>query len=290
MAIPAPILIDDGQGQVLALHDFGGTGPDILFCHATGLHGWVWQPTAYALRDRFHSWAVDLHGHGDSPLAPDDDFGWARFGEDVLRTTAAMGKPGLIGVGHSLGGAALVMAELGRPGTFSQLLMFEPGIQTLPVPLTSPYRAYQQKIVENTARRRPAFPSKAAALENFARKPPLSELQASALHAYVTHGLAEMADGGVALKCSPATEAGFYAAFCDHDIALLQTLRCPVALFKGMRTEPEQHSAVDALAHLLDAPIVALSDVGHLGPLQLPARFAAAVAQRIADTALQPQA
>lgn len=290
MQIPAPTLIDDGLGQVLALHDLGGAGREILFCHATGLHGWVWKPVADALSDTFHCWAVDLHGHGDSPMAPDDDYAWARFGEDVLRTTTAMGGSGLIGVGHSLGGAALIMAELERPGTFSQLLLFEPAIQTVPVSATSPVRAHQERVVANTARRRPAFASRAAALENFARKPPLSELQAGALHAYVTHGLAESADGGATLKCRPAVEAGIYARCYDHDFSRLHKLTCPVTLFKGMCTEPEQHAAVGALGDKLDAPVVALNDVGHLGPLQLPASFAATVAQRIADTALQPQA
>ena len=37
------------DGVTLALHEHGGSGRPTLFCHATGLHGAVWEPMSAAL-------------------------------------------------------------------------------------------------------------------------------------------------------------------------------------------------------------------------------------------------
>ena len=119
---------DGSDGAPVALHDLGGRGRTALFVHATGFHGHVWAPVAALLGDRLDAWAVDLRGHGDSPAAtrPTE---WAGFGRDVVTATRRLGRP-LLGVGHSLGAAALLMAELAEPGTFDELVLYEPALPT----------------------------------------------------------------------------------------------------------------------------------------------------------------
>jgi esterase len=67
-------LIPTRDGVRIAVHDFGGPGdPDaaaLLFCHANGFHGLVWEPTAALLTDRYRCLAVDLRGHGLSESPP----------------------------------------------------------------------------------------------------------------------------------------------------------------------------------------------------------------------------
>ena len=50
------------DGIDVAVHDLGGTGPVLLFAHATGFHGRVWQPLADRLGDMFHCIAIDFRG------------------------------------------------------------------------------------------------------------------------------------------------------------------------------------------------------------------------------------
>ena len=49
MAQPKRHVIASTDGVELAVHDHGGAGPTLVFCHATGLHGRVWDPVADAL-------------------------------------------------------------------------------------------------------------------------------------------------------------------------------------------------------------------------------------------------
>ena len=91
------------------------------------------------------------------------------------------------GVGHSMGGTALVMAELARPGTFRGLVLFEPIL--FPPDVNRPEGP--SPMIEAARRRRAVFASRDEAYENFAGKPPLDALTPEVLRAYVDHGFAD---------------------------------------------------------------------------------------------------
>src|SRR5687767_8481984 len=110
----------------VAVYDFGGHGPDLLLAHATGFHAHVWLPVVEHLRDRFRCVAVDERGHGDSPGGPDVDLGWRQSAHDLFPVIEAAALQRPFGVGHSAGGAQLLMAEQDAPGTFRALYCYEP--------------------------------------------------------------------------------------------------------------------------------------------------------------------
>lgn len=177
---PRPVQVPGPDGHSVALHDFGGEGPSLLFAHATGLHGWTWSIIAQHLAGQFHCWALDFRGHGESAVEANDDMHFEGFGRDVLAVVDAMGERNVFGVGHSLGGAALVLAELARPGIFAELFLYEPGLRPTSVPSESQV-AYQKSMVDAMKRRRSRFASREEALATYARKPPMSSFQAGAL-------------------------------------------------------------------------------------------------------------
>ena len=72
------------DGVSLAVHEHGGHGRPTLFCHATGLHGAVWEPLSAALDPELERWAVDFRGHGASVVPPDHPLPWSAFRDDVL--------------------------------------------------------------------------------------------------------------------------------------------------------------------------------------------------------------
>ena len=110
--MPLPVTVPSTDGVVLPILDLGGRGPLLLCSHATGFHGLVWRPMARTLADRWHSVAWDYRAHGDAAPPANDHFVWEGYGEDASAVAAALGPTGLVAVGHSMGGAALVMAEL----------------------------------------------------------------------------------------------------------------------------------------------------------------------------------
>jgi pimeloyl-ACP methyl ester carboxylesterase len=280
---PEPVHVPGPDGHFVALHDFGGEGPPLLFAHATGMHGWTWSVVAQHLTDQFHCWALDFRGHGESAAKATDDLHFEGFGRDALVIADAIGERNIIGVGHSLGGAALVLAELARPGSFAELFLYEPGLRPNSLPSESQL-AYQKVMVDATKRRRSWFASREAALAGYASKPPMSSFQAGALAAYVDYGFTPCAgdEGGVELKCRPEVEARIVAMSFTHDaVARLSSLSCPLTQVFGTLTPPVQQEAIGTVARLTDTRTIAVDGLGHFGPMEQPGTIARVIGRNV---------
>ena len=107
-----PDTVRSTDGVTLQLYDLGGDGPPLLLCHATGFCGQVWQPVADKLAPHFQCVALDFRAHGRSTRPVDRPLAWAGMAEDVIATVEAIApdRP-IAAVGHSMGGASLVLAE-----------------------------------------------------------------------------------------------------------------------------------------------------------------------------------
>ena len=259
----------------LATYDFGGSGPPVVFAHATGFHAHVWLPVVECLRERFHCFGFDQRAHGDSDAPGDDGFEWDRLGADVLTAVAALDLDTPFGVGHSSGSAALLLAEEARPATFRALWLYEPVV----VPVDDPPPPSDNGMAAAARRRRDVFPSREAAYENYASKPPFASLAPAALRAFVDHGFTDVGDGSVRLKCRPDNEARFYMTQASHGAYRdLAAVHCPVTIAHG---DPEASLpatfAPALVARLADAAIERIHGATHFGPLEQPAAIAASI-------------
>jgi pimeloyl-ACP methyl ester carboxylesterase len=259
--MPEPTVVASG-GVDLAVYDFGGDGDPVLLVHANGFCAAVWAPVAARLSDH-RCVAFDLRAHGRS-RPHDGDLSWDRHGEDVLAVVDALELGGALGVGHSMGGAALLLAEQARPGTFASLWVWEP-IVFPPVELP----AEGNTLAAGALRRRASFPSEQAAYDNFAGKPPLDELAPLALAAYVHYGFQAAPDGGIELRCIPQDESELYRQGPRHRAwEHLDEVSCAVTV---LRSEPTGAGA-DLIAPMIAEriPRARLEDhpeLGHFGPL-----------------------
>ncbi len=274
-----PLFATSADKTPIAIHDLGGSGSPLLLCHATGFHGRVWAPVAATLRERAHSYAPDLRGHGDSPVDADAPMDWWDFAQDVLATVDSLRLQEVRAAGHSKGATALLLAELLRPGTFVGLYLFEPIVfpgSVLPVDV-----AAKNPLAASARRRRSTFDSFETAIANFAAKPPMNELCPEALDAYVRHGFRTGPDGQVHLKCQPEVEARVYEMGTQHGaFARLGEVTCPVTVARGTSSTFGPAAIAPAIADAL--PLGRLEehpDLGHFGPLQDPATIANCIAQ-----------
>lgn len=247
--------------------------PPLLLCHATGFCGAVWGPLA-ALLSGWRVYAPDLRGHGDSPAPADHRFAWSGFADDVLAVVDALGLEGCVAGGHSKGGAALLLAEQRRPGTFRALWCYEPVVfpGLLPTPVAG---GRPNAMAEGARRRRATFPSRRAAFDNYHHKPPFDALVPEALDAYLDGGFSTAADGSVTLKCPPEHEARVYEMGAQHDaFTHLDQVRCPVTVVRG-RVEPGPASFAATIAERLPVGRLEAHDhLGHFGPLEAPGEMA----------------
>jgi pimeloyl-ACP methyl ester carboxylesterase len=262
------------DGVELEVHDLGGTGPDVLLVHATGFHGRVWEPLAAHL-DGFHRWSVDLRAHGDSTTPDGRPLEWDAFADDVLAVVDGLGLDRPFAVGHSKGGAALLLAEERRPGTFRALYCYEPVVMP---PELATGRNPDNPLSQGALRRRDTFASHSEAIDNYAAKRPFSTLHGDALRAYVEHGFARTADGTVTLKCRPEMEAEVYAHGSAHQAFLhLGEVRCPVTIAVGDEASVPALFGRPVVAALPDGHLASFPELAHFGPLEDPDAVATSV-------------
>lgn len=281
------VLIGSSEHVKVAVHDFGGPprpgAPTLLFTHATGFHGLVWAPVAGRLTDRFRCVAVDLRGHGVSQTPPTASLAWTAVADDVLAVVDALGEEDggpLHGVGHSMGGAALVLAAARRPDAFGSLWLFDPAI----VPLGDAPPDMENPMADAALRRRPRFASFDEAIERYRRKPPLDALHPDALAAYVHGGFAEEEDS-VRLRCDPLTEAAvFRGAPASGAWEALAEVGLPVAVVVG-RVEGLSPAAFAAriVERLPGGVLLERPGVGHFGPLEDPVSAAVDIGDWVAS-------
>lgn len=267
-----------GDGVTVAVHDLGGSGPPVLLAHATGFHGRVWAPLARHLSDRASCWSLDFRGHGDSPPPVGRGFDWSGFADDVLAVVDEVGLDGAFGVGHSKGGAALVLAEAARPGTFAGLWLYEP-IVFPPAGYDPEGPDAEHPLAEGALRRRSSFPSPADAVAHYSGKAAFSALDPEALREYVEHGFAPGEDGEVHLKCRNEWEAEVYRMGGRHGgWDALASVACPAVVACGGDGGPPASVAPAVAERLPSGRLERFEDLGHFGPLEAPARVAGRIA------------
>jgi len=270
-----PTFADSTDGVSLALYDLGGDGPAVIFAHATGFCAETWIPVADSLENA-HSWALDFRAHGRSTRPSHGGLAWEGVGADVLAAVDHLGLDQPFGVGHSMGGAALVLAEIARPGTLSGIWMFEP---TVIPPGFFPDEPGSNFLSVSAARRRPTFESMAAARSNFSGKPPMDGFDPRSLEGYLNGGFEPLPDGSVALRCAREDESQFYLMASMHGAwDRLGEIDVPTWIARGADdgTGPATF-APQVAARIAGATLIEHPELGHFGPMEQPELLAAEI-------------
>ena len=288
-AIPVSHFIDAGPVR-LAVHEWGGDGPPALLAHPTGFHGRIWAPVAQRLIARGRTvFSFDFRGHGDSSKS-DTGYSWLGFADDVLAVTNHLGlagEPTLLSVGHSKGGAALVLAEAASPGTYPRLWLYEPIIFPSFEPLP---RSDDFPLARAARKRRNVWASTQDAFDAYSSKPPLNVMTEESLRAYVDYGLRDRGDGVFELKCRPEDEAEMYAMGPTHGaFAKLGDVRPPTLIVCGEHTESIPPEMARTIADQIpNASVEVMAGVGHFGPQEDPDRAVESMLRFAGATATTP--
>jgi lipase len=263
----------------LALWDWPGEGPPILFCHATGFHSRCWDQVIAHVPGR-HCIALDFRGHGQS-AKPGPPYHWRTFGEDLAALVESLGLLGAIGVGHSMGGHAVTLAAALRPQAFSALLLLDPVIRAK--------SAYVGRWTAGqfVAKRRNRWTSPREMFERFENRPPFDSWDRAVLNDYCEYGLLPDGDGFV-LACPPAVEAEIYenGPLPDADIYTeIATIRIPVHVVRAakysdtpefMRSSP---TVPDLASRFANGSDLSLPQNSHFIPMEAPALPARLIAE-----------
>lgn len=103
----------------------------VLLLHGGGQTRHSWGGTAEALAaDGWHAVALDLRGHGDSDWAPDGDYSFEAFADDLHEVLGQLGRRPVL-VGASLGGIASLLAEGESEASVASALVLVDVVPTL---------------------------------------------------------------------------------------------------------------------------------------------------------------
>jgi pimeloyl-ACP methyl ester carboxylesterase len=279
MPPPEPKVHVAADGVEIAYEEWNHSGaPLVCLVHATGFCKELAEPVVAelaALTGGFRAIAIDQRAHGDSGT-PAPPFDWWDIGRDLVEVVDDAAP--VVGAGHSAGGAALVLAELLRPGTFAALVLVEPII--FPPPY---FRDPDNPMARLARKRRDVFAGRNAAYENWRSKEPFSSWDDRALRAYVTGGLRDDGAGEVTLKCSKAAEAEFFIAATAHAAwDRLGEVAAPTLILAGERSTTHQEPFARELASRMPrARYEIIPGASHFLWMERPALVAARVAEAL---------
>ncbi len=259
----------------LRLWMYGSEGPALLWCHGAGLCGRAFEPIferLFPLPARVA--ALDLNGHGCSDARPELEKGaWEAFRQDIeVAVTWLLERFQLAGaVGHSGGGAVLAMEQIRRP-VFPRLLLLDP------ILATDHFFPAANPLAERARRRRHHFSSRDDARARLSPKFPFCRWSPDLFDAYMEHGLAPSAGGGVTLRCSGAVESAFYlAGSTESTLRRLAEMRCPTLLVTGSESYMEPYARMQLEFAPPGSRLEVLSGCGHFIAQEKPDQVASLV-------------
>ncbi|KAJ1925669.1 hypothetical protein IWQ60_004410 [Tieghemiomyces parasiticus] len=250
--------------------------------------------------------ALDAWNHGDSSALNRDKLGrkfsWMSAAQDIIDVARQLGTGStLVGVGHSLGGSSMLIAQLLQPGLFDALFAVEPVL------------AFSRELhdinFEHVLKRRRTWAKQADIHKYFASHRFYDTWDPRAKETFTRYGLHPIeipaADGkpdtpGFTLKCHPRDEYECFQAgqvdsvwTRDHVSEIISPTRF---LMGGLSSCcPNAHFArAHASAALLSDARVA-KGLGHLLVIESPATVSRELGQFLNDltnlqSALQPRA
>jgi len=263
--------------------EFGGSGlPLMLLHHANGFCGGTWKLVAEQLTGRFHVFAIDARGHGNSDQGNIlEDLNWDGFVDDfVFVATTLCEKFGqeqiAYGVGSSFGGIVTAAAEARRPGTFARIAMLDPPIHPtvelvarfgLDIPAFNPVK---DTLVAQTLRRRTEWPSTSGPRDSWRRKGMFATWPDAAFELYLTTCLAHHDDGSVSLKCDPKIEAHVFETTGNLNVADYAPKVLSPVLYVRAKTGHVPAAFCEGVAGLFPHSRYEEIAGGHLLPLEVP--------------------
>lgn len=264
-----------------------GQGPTLLLVHATSFHGRAWDRMIRHLPP-VHVVAIELRGHGRSDERAFQ--GWEDFSRDLIRAVSVLDLRDTVGVGHSMGGHALVAAAAAAQDRFLRLMLIDPSMSAPGTYLDRPPPSGEPNPALGRKNR---FDSPQAMFERLVQRVPYSTWDPQALRDYCEHGLRPAPNGdGFVLACAPATEARVYDTVGrDPGIyASIRALDLPVTVVRA-RALDRSIKPFDTLgsptwpglaAEFRRGTDLHLPDKTHLMPMEDPALVAGLVADLLA--------
>ena len=232
--------------------------PPLLLLHGGNQSAHAWDLVSLHLARRYHIYALDQRGHGDSEWARDSDYSTRTLAEDALAFIAQEGLEPPIVCGHSMGGMAAMAATVKRPDLPRALVIVDIG----PEPSgsgTSAIRDFITKNVEFDTIEQ--FVDRVAGYDRFRTR---EHMERSA-----RYNLIQRADGKYISKSDrtlhdPTFGGRDVRAIGRPSLDEVRTFSCPTLVVRGERSSVLEPDAAQRFVDALpQGRLVTVANCGH---------------------------
>jgi pimeloyl-ACP methyl ester carboxylesterase len=271
-----------GDGSMAVL-DFGPRDrpADVVFLHANGFNALTYRTLLAPLGEYLRILAVDQRGHGATtlPAVAEGRTNWYDLRDDLVALLETLDLTDVVLSGHSMGGAASVMAAAAAPSRVRSLVLFDPVVMTSDT--TAAARRgdlADSPLVAGARRRRALFTSRQAVMDAYRGRGAFRTWPEAMLQDYVAGGFKDTPDGEVTLACAPEWEASNFTSHAHDTVAAFEALKCPARILKAeIESTCRMDARMDALVASGAIAVEVLPGTTHFLPMERPEAVRAAL-------------
>ena len=210
---------------------------------------------------------------------------WDIIANDLRDFFAQEGYREVIGVGHSLGAVATMMAAVRYPDLFRALVLIEPVFlppQILNMVAVQPDAIESMPLLAQTRHRRTHWPDRQTAFDHFRRKAVFKRWPDTTVSDYVNYALHETEQSEVTLTYNREWEAFFYAHPPLHVWDDITRVTQPTLAVRGAESDTLTRQSWQMWQELQpQAMYVEIAEVGHMVPMEQPQSLAATIHEQL---------
>jgi pimeloyl-ACP methyl ester carboxylesterase len=278
-----------------ALYEYGGAGTPVHMAVANGFPPETYTPLLAPLTSQYRVISLPPRPLWGDGSAPDAHVDWRTLADDLLAGLEANHIPPVIGIGHSFGAIASIIAAVRAPARFRALVLLDPtvfprhmmwGLKTM----KALGLQIRMPLVKGALNRRARFADYDEAFAYWRGKRLFSDWSDDALRIYTHSLLREDGSGRYILRWSPAWEAHYYRTIFTSTWAYVAKLPkdLPILVVRGETSNTFFPPAAARLRRLLPhAAYAEISGYGHLFPQAAPLQTQQVIMEWLKKNALE---
>lgn len=268
------------NGINLSYLDSGGDKPPMHFYHANGFPVSVYLPMMTRLAHDFRVLGMGLRGQD---AQAESNTSWYDVADDLIEFLDARQLGPIIGLGHSIGGVATMIAAAKRPDLFSSIILIDPAI--LPyryIAAMAFIRAIGKKeiffLAKRARGRKNGWKDRTEAYDYLKNKTLFKTFDETWLKTYVTYGLKESSPNGVELLCPPEAEARIFENYPLDVWSWPKRMTLPVTIIHGEHSDVLFDGSVKRFCKKCpNTKSHMIRGAGHLIPMEKPDEIYSAI-------------
>ena len=258
-----------------------GLGRSFALFHATGFNALTYRPLIEDLVGRgFHVHALDFSGHGGSEQ-PQEIPDWFLFRDQARLFLDSLSEP-TVPIGHSLGGASVLLSAAIRERDRIPLVLMDPTVLT---PALARVSALLPNRMARIARaRRGRFSSRALVERSYRLIPGFRRWHAESLTGYLEAGLRQTGNNELELSLPPELEARIFEALRHGHWSFYRRLQNPMLILRPAKSFVCPAASARRLVRgHPDSQDFTLDEGTHFFPMEQPLETAARIAAWVAE-------